>query len=413
MKRVLMVAFHFPPLSISSGIQRTLKFATYLPELQWEPSVLTAHPRAYDTTADDQMSDIPEKLTVRRAFSLNTSRHLSIAGHHPVFLSLPDKWSTWWPGAVASGLRMIRQAKPDIIWSTYPIATAHLIGLTLHRLTGIPWVADCRDSITEDNYPRQKTVRRAYLWIEHQMVRHAARIVFTSPGTLELYAARYPDVPRERWAIVENGYDEGNFAAANGLPGKKEPTGRITLVHSGILYPSERDPTQLFDALAELKREGRIAASRICIRLRGTRYDHLFKAELERRGISDIVELAPPIGYEAALNEMLAVDGLVIVQASNCNHQTPAKLYEYFRARRPVLGLTDPKGDTAREMRKAGLDAISALDDKNAIKTTLLAFLEAVSTRSAAVASERAVIEASRQHRTAQLAAVLGAVASG
>ena len=121
------------------------------------------------------------------------------------------------------------------------------------------------------------------------------------------------------------------------------------------MWRAERTPwvrARLFDALAELKRDGKIAASRVSIRLRGTRYDHLFKAELERRDIADIVELVPPIGYEAALNEMLTADGLLIFQASNCNHQTPAKLYEYFRARRPVwcrsTVLASMKANTSR-----------------------------------------------------------------
>ena len=48
MKRVLMIAFHFPPLAGSSGIQRTLRFARHLPQFGWEPLVLTAHPRAYE-----------------------------------------------------------------------------------------------------------------------------------------------------------------------------------------------------------------------------------------------------------------------------------------------------------------------------------------------------------------------------
>ncbi len=60
-KRVLMVAFHFPPLAGSSGIQRTLRFAQHLPALGWQPIVLTAHPRAYEATSDDLTSEIPRR----------------------------------------------------------------------------------------------------------------------------------------------------------------------------------------------------------------------------------------------------------------------------------------------------------------------------------------------------------------
>jgi glycosyltransferase involved in cell wall biosynthesis len=410
MKRVLMIAYHYPPASISSGIQRTLKFSAYLPEMGWQPSVLTVHPRAHQHQSMEQMDEIPASVVVRRAFALDAARHLSIFGRYPLLFGLPDKWSSWWLGGVLSGLAMIRTIKPHVIWSTYPIATAQWIGLTLHRLSGIPWVADFRDSMTEEHYPANETVRRVYRRIERKTVANAAKVVFTTPGTLEMYRARYPAIPATRWDVIQNGYDEENFRSATTPPTARDSSRPVTIVHSGVLYPSERDPTQLFDALAELKHAGKVNASRLQIVLRGTRYDDAFRPELERRDITDIVRLASPIGYEAALAEMLKADGLLILQASNCNHQIPAKLYEYFRARRPVLGLTDPVGDTAAEMRLAGLPAIAPLDDRAKIAATLLDFVDSVETGSARVATDEAVRNASRRYRTTCLARLLDSV---
>lgn len=136
-KRVLMIAYHYPPLRGSSGIQRTLKFSRYLSEHDWRPVVLSAHPRAYASTSNDQLAEIPKEVPVHRAFALDTSRHLAIKGRYLGALALPDRWVSWWFGAVVSGLRLIRRYRPEIIWSTYPIATAHLIALCLHRITGI------------------------------------------------------------------------------------------------------------------------------------------------------------------------------------------------------------------------------------------------------------------------------------
>jgi len=405
-----MIAFHYPPASVSSGIQRTLKFSAYLPEMGWQPSVLTVHPRAHEHQSTEQLREIPDSVVVRRAFALDAARHLSIRGRYPLLLSLPDKWASWWLGGVSSDLAMIRALKPHVIWSTYPIATAQWIGLTLHRLSGIPWVADFRDSMTEEHYPANETVRAVYRRIERKAVARAAKVVFTSPGTLEMYRARYPGVPASRWEVIQNGYDEENFRSATSRPASRGPGRPITLVHSGVLYPSERDPTQFFDALAELKSARKITASRLQIVLRGTRYDHAFRPELARRDIADIVRLEPPIGYEAALAEMLGADGLLILQASNCNHQIPAKLYEYFRARRPVLGLTDPIGDTAGEMRLAGLPAIAPLDDRARIAAALLEFVASIESGTAGVATDEAVRVASRHNRTLQLARLLDSV---
>jgi hypothetical protein len=405
-----MIAYHYPPVGASSGIQRTLKFSAYLPQTGWQASVLTVHPRAYESVRNDQLAEIPEHVLVRRAFAFDTARHLGIGGRYPLVLALPDRWASWWIGGVLAGLDMIRKLKPHALWSTYPIATAHWIGLTLQRLSGLPWVADFRDSMTEDHYPRRRTIRTVYRWIERRAVARAARVVFTTPGTLRMYSARYPNVPGSRWAVIENGYDEANFESAESMPIADAATEPLTLVHSGILYPSERDPSRFFDALAELKAERRISASTLRIRLRGTQHDELFRRELDRRGISDVVSLDPPVDYKEALREMLAADGLLIFQASNCNHQIPAKLYEYFRARRPVLGLTDPDGDTARAMRAAGLTAIARLDDTADVKRELQSFLAGVRERCAPTPSGEAVAGASRRARTEQLAELLDAV---
>src|SRR5262245_14053771 len=153
MRSLLMIAFHFPPLAGSSGIQRTLSFARHLPRLGWRPLILAAHPRAFSSVSDDQLADIPSEVVVERAFALDSSRHLAIAGRYPAFAARPDRWISWWLGAVPRGLTMIRRYRPAAIWSTYPIATAHKIASTLHRLSGLPWVADFRDPMTEDGYP--------------------------------------------------------------------------------------------------------------------------------------------------------------------------------------------------------------------------------------------------------------------
>src|SRR5450755_3913500 len=108
-RRLLMIAYHFPPLRGSSGIQRTLRFVQHLPKFGWEPLVLTASPRAYEETSDDQMREVPEGTVVRRAFALNTARHLSLFGRYPGALALPDRWATWRFDAVATGLSMIKQ----------------------------------------------------------------------------------------------------------------------------------------------------------------------------------------------------------------------------------------------------------------------------------------------------------------
>ena len=408
-RRVLMVAFHFPPQRGSSGVQRTLAFTRYLPAGGWLASVLTASHHAHQNQAADQMGEIPAQVTVRRALALDTARHLSIRGRYLGLLALPDRWISWCLAAVPAGWRMIRKERPEVIWSTYPIASAHLIALALQRLSGLPWIADMRDPMLDDEYPRGALNRRVARWVEARTVARCSRLVCTTPGALRSYRARYPQVPAQRFVLIENGYDEENFPAAPA--GAPSAPGSVVMLHSGIIYPSERDPRPLFAALAALHQDGMVCGVRLRLVLRAPVHDDYLKALAAEHGLQGIVEVAPHLPYRAALAEMLDADALLLLQAANCNHQIPAKLYEYLRARRPLLALTDSAGDTAAAVRAAGVDTIAALDNKEEIMAALAAFLPELAAGTAPLPSLAASRAHARSARAAQLAALLTEVA--
>lgn len=403
-----MIAFHYPPMQGSSGIQRTLAFSRHLPAHGWQPLVLSAHPRAYAATSADQLGEIPQTAVVRRAFALDTARHLAVRGNYPRFLALPDRWIAWAPGAILAGMRLIRRYRPDVLWSTYPIATAHLIGWALARWSGLPWIADFRDSMTEDDYPPDPTTRRIYRAIEQRTVTTCRHAVFTTPGAVRMYAGRYPLAETERFVQIANGYDEENFRAVEERPAAPPTPDRpVRLVHSGVLYPSERDPTAFFSALAALKGRHRLTAGDVRVVLRASGSEAYHRQRIDEHGLGDIVELAPAVPYAEALKEMMEADGLLVFQAASCNHQIPAKVYEYLRARRPILGLTHPAGDTAALLRDAGCDALVPLDDQAAIEHALLDFIACVRAGTAPIPPEAGVARHSRGARTAELARLL------
>jgi len=407
MKRLLMIAFHFPPLAGSSGIQRTISFARHLPRFGWEPLVLTAHPRAYERVSDDQLGDVPSAVVVERAFALDSARHLAILGRYPAFSARPDRWITWWLGAVPEGLAMIRKYRPDALWSTYPIATAHKIGHTLHRISGLPWIADFRDPMAQDGYPADPKTWRTFRAIEERALRGASFSVFATPGAARMYRQRYPDVPFARLAVIENGYDEESFARLESSDSGPLLPGTFTLIHSGIVYPSERDPTQLFQALRSMLDEGRVKPGELRVRLRAPAHEALLANLIDKFRLAEVVELCPPIPYHRALQEMMRADGLLVLQASNCNEQIPAKVYEYLRCRRPIMALTDPAGDTAILLRKAGIHSIARLDSAQEIALELGRFLDQVKRGDATSPSDAFLRIASRLQRTREFANLL------
>lgn len=405
-KKVLMVAYHFPPLAGSSGIQRTLRFVQQLPDHGWKPLVLTANDRAFERTSADLMADIPPGTPVRRAFALDTARHLSIGGRYVGAWARPDRWTSWRYDAVRQGMAMIREHRPDAIWSTYPIATAHCIGAELQRRSGLPWIADFRDPMAQDGYPADPLTWKSYKDIELRAATQARWCCFTTPSAARGYGAQYPQAAA-RVALIENGYDADSFTQAERSAHGAGPLnpGRVTLLHSGLVYPSERDPTQLLVALGQIRQREPALAERLRLRFRAAVHETLLRELAERQGLTDLVEVLPALPYAQALQEMLRADVLLLLQAANCNEQIPAKLYEYLRAGRPVACLSDPTGDTWSTLQRSGLSRVAALNDAQQIAGMLRDC--ATGDTNGMLASSDAVLAADRRSRTAELASLL------
>ena len=407
MKRVLMVAFHFPPLSGSSGMQRTLHFARHLPRFGWEPLVLTARPIAYPQTRDDLMNDIPKGVVVHRAWAFDCARHFSLFKRYPAALARPDRWASWRLDGVRSGMKLIERYRPSLIWSTFPIATAQVIGAELAQRSGLPWVADFRDPMAQDGYPADPLTWAMWAGIEQRALAAAAASVFVAEGARSFYRSRYPELDRGRWSVIENGFDEDSFhPAPSAGPLDAE---RLTVLHSGVVYRSERDPRPLFEAIAR-------AAPQLPpfqLRLRAAGDEAWLRGLIEHYNIGHWVHTSPPLPYREALIEMQRADALMVMQGANCNAQIPAKIYEYFRARRPLLALADRAGDTAQLMRRAhASDAAHIADPASAadIAATLGPFLKELAGGTAPLPLESAVTAANRVERTRLLADTFDAV---
>lgn len=409
---VLLVAYHFPPLSGSSGILRSQKFCRYLPETGWEPVILTVSTRAYESVDAGKLGGVCGDTRVLRAFALDAKRHLSPGGYYPDWLALPDRWSSWLIGAIPVGLRAIKKYKIDVIFTTFPICTAVLIGLILHHFSGKPWVLDLRDSMTEDHYPREALRRRLWRWIERQAMRRASRIVFTAESARQMYLKRYPDLlTDEKCILISNGYDEEDFQGLPVCPSVGVPKELpIRLLHTGLLYPEERDPRPTFRALARLKREGCVGSKTLKIVFRAPGADDLYRRLLAEYDLADIVKLEPRIPYRQALEEAAAADGFLLFQAANCDHQIPAKAYEYLRIGKPIFALTTHVGDTAAVLREGGGATIVNLSLEEDIYRGLPIFLEQVRRGNHQLPDREKVRRFERRNQARQLSAVLSQV---
>lgn len=268
MREILFVAYHYAPAE-HAGTRRVMAFAKYLPSAGYNPVVLTTALRgrfAADAAQGIVRADELLGLLVRRYRALRL-RGVPAAQRAatPVFdattgvtrrlmgLLIPDVQITWLPLALRQGLQVIRGRPIELIFSSSPPPTAHLVALGLKRRTGLPWVADFRDGWTfEPPNPvalSSPLRRRVELALERRVVLAADRIVTVNQAIAADLARRYPGAAA-KLAVIPNGYDPTDFA---GLAPRGERSPRMRLVHTGALTLSRAD-TSLAGLLEALRR---------------------------------------------------------------------------------------------------------------------------------------------------------------
>jgi len=409
-KHVLLVAFQFPPLQGSSGVHRIVSLAKHLPKFNWRVSVLTVEPRAYVRTAQVNAAEFPTSVQVYRCVALDARRHLSIFGRYPGFLSVPDRWKSWMWSGIAKGKRIIKEDRPDVILSSFPIATANMIAAKLASMSGIPWVADLRDPIVTESHPPPGILRDQYQRLEQQTFKLASRVIVTTDGAASLYRSRYPRLSETYIHVVGNGFDEDLFDKIGGESQREGVRGRLRILHSGLVYEEARNPVVLFDCLADLILRGVVRDDEVEILFRASNQEQYIRWQAGRFGLEEVVRCQGAIDHSEAIAEMAASDSLLLLQSAACNDQIPAKVYEYLRCRRPILGIVDPAGATGRLLRSLGIRHVAALEDRAAVLETLEVHIRAVRSGEVELPPFDRVLQFSRHDRAREYAARLGEV---
>ncbi len=415
MKHALFVAFHYPPEASSSGVLRTLKYTRYLGHHGWRVTVLTVRCDAYAVQDPALEAQIPATVRVIRTPYLNTKRHLAVRGLHLSLLAIPDAFIGWWPWAVSAGRRVIREDPVDVIYSTSPHPTAHLIAWALRKRAKIPWVSDFRDPWYEEP-PEAGTSRIAHLaarTLERHVVRRSARVIGSTRRLRNMLASRYPTEPSEKFVAIANGYDEDDFKGAVLL--QRTGAHDMVILHAGAINPYFRDPRQLFTAIRDAARPGFLDPGRIHLRFLGAgpfAASSEIAQALADTGLAGQVEFRPRLPYAQALEEMAAADLLLLLQTSSDTADlVPAKLFEYLRSDRPVLAVTG-NGATREIMEEAGGGWVADPRDLSALQESLVTAYRSWNTgalQGFAARRER-VCRFSRRHLAGALAAHLDAV---
>lgn len=431
MKKVLIVTYYFPP-SGGSGVQRMLKFVKYLREFGWEPVVLTARNADYPAYDESLMEEIPNGVKVyrsrivepyklyRRLTGRSPGESADIAtltlseGQKKKFserlsewirstLFVPDARMLWRLFAVRMGRRIIRHENIEVILSSAPPYTTHLIGAALAKWSGLPWIADFRDSwigwLSTPQW-RPAPVRRVEMKMEERVLKNATTILTVSNGVKEDLLSRHPYLRDERWKLLPNGYDHSDFEGIRPVPKDR----RLVITYTGSMY-GNRNPEYLVQALEQLREEMPDLSEKLLIRIVGRVGDAILE-RIESSAAGDLFDVISYVSHAESLAYLLASDiALLIIDDAPANRGIlTGKLFEYIGAQKPILALA-PEGDAAELIRREGFGMVVPPRDVVAIKSYLL---QALKDKPALTAANEHAEKFRRREQTRQLAELMG-----
>jgi glycosyltransferase involved in cell wall biosynthesis len=372
--KVLLVTLYFPPAG-GGGVQRPLKFATHLPELGIETHVLAPSDPKWIHRDDDLPA--PTLAWVHRVRFIGPrgrkpaeelhgttgleryARQASLLGRR---LLVPDENVSFNLTAIPAAIRLVRQEGIDVIVTTSPPGSVHLIGAAAKRATGVRWVADLRDSlVAHPHRDSQRTIVRAKEQGQHAVAglvgRNADAIVTVSEAIAEEMRARSP---RGRVVTISNGSDFDDFAGLEYHPDGE----RFRITHAGSFF-GKRDPRPFLTALARV--DGVVA--RFVGDFRST--DREWAA-----GVMDRLELIPYAPHRRSLELQRDSEALLLLipEADGRGRGVlSGKVFEYLAAERPILALVPPDGAAAELLRETGAGVVVAPDDIDGIVRELTA----------------------------------------
>jgi glycosyltransferase involved in cell wall biosynthesis len=374
--KLLLVTLYFPPAG-GGGVQRPLKFASHLPALGIETHVLA--PDDPKWVHEDVDLPLPTQAWIHRARYLGPrSRRLAdeLHGRGGLDLALrrassvgrrlllPDENVTWNATAIPKAISIVRNEGIDVVLTTSPPGSVHLIGAAVQKATGAKWVADLRDSIVlhphrsaEGAGARAKQKARA--GVARLVARQADAIVAVSEAIAEETRAIEP---RGRVVTIANGSDFDDFA---GLPYSRGD--RFRLTHAGSFF-GKRDPKPFLRALAESRLED------VTVRFVGD-FRPGDREFMESLGLGDRVEVIDYVPRRESLRLQRDSDALLLLipdAGGRGRGVLSGKVFEYLAAERPVLAVVPPDGAAAELVRETGAGVVAAPDDVPGIRDALL-----------------------------------------
>lgn len=394
-KKILLIIYYWPPAG-GPGVQRWLKFVSYLPEYDIHPVVYVPDGAAYPIKDMELIKQIPENIEVirqpikepaqwsKKLFSKKTqqlqsgvlpSKRRSWVTQMLLYIRanffIPDARVTWVKPSVRYLKQYCTEHTIETIITTGPPHSIHLIGKQLQKEIGVKWLADFRDPWTTIHYfeqmPLSSYSKKKHYQLEKQVLNSADKITVTSRPTKELFRK----ITQKPIEVITNGYDEKL------LPKNKlQLDVQFTISHIGSLL-SDRNPIQLWKAIADLLKRVPNFKNDLKINLAGIISDEVLES-IQYFGLIEYIENHGYISHSKAIDLQHTSQVLLLLEMDKQSTRVilPGKLFEYMASKRPILALGPKEGAIAELLQETNAGKYYTYSQYEAITNCLYAYYQ-------------------------------------
>ena len=394
--KVLILSYYWPP-SGGAGVQRWLKFAKYLVELGWEVSVYCPKNPEYPSIDEGLLQEVPPSITLIQSeiwepysWYKKVTGAKKEEGINTGFLSetakpkktealarwirgnffIPDARKFWIKPSIKFLNKYLEQHPQDLLISTGPPHSMHLIAQGIKKQHGTPWLADFRDPWTNIDFYEELQLSA---WADRKHHR-LEQVVCNDADALVVVGKTMKDefseiTSAQKIKVIPNGYDEADY---KDLPQHLELDTHFTLAHIGSFSPSRNIPA-LWEALAELCKTNNQFKAHLRIKLIG-KVDFSVMEALRQHELKAQIEKVEYLPHQEVLKAQASAQMLLLLvnQTKNAKGIVTGKVFEYLRTGRPILAIAPEDGDLSAIFQGLNRTPVVGYQEKEKIKTQVM-----------------------------------------
>jgi glycosyltransferase involved in cell wall biosynthesis len=418
--KVLIITYYWPPAG-GSGVQRWLKFVKYLQNFDIEPIVYTVDDANYPKEDRSLLDEIPENVKIleqpiweptdllfwkqkkQQKKDISNSTNNGLLSFIRGNFFIPDPKIFWVNPSIKFLNTFLKTNKIDVIISTGPPHSMHLIAQKLKQKNNIKWIADFRDPWTDLYYNKEfnqlSFAKNRNRKLEIAVLKNADCVLTVSNSLKKEFVKQ-----AKRVEVITNGFDSEVLEQNTVNLDEK-----FSISYIGLL-PKQSNPKLFFSALRKICFENANFKRDLKLNFIGDISEDV-KHEIQINNLSENTEFMEYVPHKKAIEyqQKAQVLLLLIPNIENAQGILTGKLFEYLTTNRPIFAVSPPNIDLEQILEETNTGFVLDYHDELKIKKVIEGLYQEYKNGGISVKSKN-IAKYHRKELTKQLAEIIKSI---